>query len=522
MINKFFAQQARENRKVTFVKYPKLEIKGEVYEDHLHLALYATDASMYQIQPDLVVVPKDEEDVQKIMAYAVEHKLPVLARGSATSLAGQTVNRGIVIDFTKYFNQIISVEPEKLRAVVMPGVNRDQLNAAVSKYKLHFAPDPATSNRATFGGMIANNSSGTKSILYGKTIDHVISLKVMLTDGSVLVLENCDEAAYERKCLQNTKEGEIYRTFRNYIFSHSKQIEEAFPKVMRRVSGYALDEFIYQNDWNLAKLITGSEGTLAIILEAIIHLEPLPQYQNMVVIHYNDRHKGIDTVADIVKFGPAAVEVLDYNVIQLSKLNKITKEYHDSIIIGEPDLVLTVEFYGQTKEEIDAKAEGLMKYLSNAESVYAFPLHNDMAKINDALALRKDGLGLLMGKAEPRKPQAFIEDPAIPLEHLSEYVRKVTDICAVRGVEMVIYAHASVGVLHIRPFLDLSDARDIQLMKQISDECFELVKAYKGSWSGEHGDGRNRGPRIRDYFGDEIYDLFLNRDFPGIVANIFK
>lgn len=490
-------------------EYPLLKIKGEVYTDQIQRALYATDASMYQILPDMVAIPKDEEDVRVILEYARKNKIPVLPRGSATSLAGQTVNKGIVIDFTKYFNKIVSIHPEEKKAVVMPGVNRDQLNSVIAQYRLHFAPDPATSNRATFGGMIANNSSGTKSILYGKTSDHVISLKVMLTDGTVMILENKTETAYDTKSSENSKEGQIYKTFRELIFSHAADIEEKFPKVMRRVSGYALDEFIFDNEWNLAKLITGSEGTLATILEATVHLEPLPEYQNMVIIHYNDRHKGIDTVADIVKFGPAAVEVLDYNVIKQSKLNRITKKYHDSIITGEPDLVLTVEFYGHTKEEIDEKAKALLTYLQNIESAYTYPLYDDMSKINDALALRKDGLGLLMGRVEPRKPQAFIEDPAIPLEHLAEYVRKVTDICAVRGVEMVIYAHASVGVLHVRPFLNLTDAKDIELMKEISDECFHLVKEYKGSWSGEHGDGRNRGPRIREYFGEEVYNLFV-------------
>jgi FAD/FMN-containing dehydrogenase/Fe-S oxidoreductase len=490
--------------------YPPLMLNGEVYFDQSTLALYSTDASMYQMLPSMVTVPKNIDDVKKIVDFARKNKLPILPRGSATSLAGQTVNTGVVIDFTKYFNKIIDINPQQRTATVMPGVSRDQLNIEVAQYNLHFAPDPATSNRATFGGMIANNSSGTKSILYGKTIDHVIELKVMLSDGTILTLNAKDSEAYEQICKQSDREGEIYRTFRNYIFNHTQDIEATYPKVMRRVCGYALDEFIHSDTWNLAKVVTGSEGSLALILEATVNLEPLPLHQNMVIIHYDNRHKGIETVAEIVKFGPAAVEVLDYNVISQSKLNKITKKYHDSIIVGEPDIVLTVEFYGQTHEEIDQKAHALLTYLKSIPSAYAYPLHYEMGKINDALSLRKDGLGILMGKVEPRKPQAFIEDPAIPLEHLAEYVQKITKICEERGVELVIYAHASVGVLHIRPILDLTDSGDIELMKEISDECFTLVKHYKGSWSGEHGDGRNRGPRIRDYYGDTVYNLFKN------------
>jgi FAD/FMN-containing dehydrogenase/Fe-S oxidoreductase len=488
--------------------YPLLNIKGEVHYDKTSLALYATDASMYQMLPNMVVIPKDEDDLLKIVDYARTNNLTILPRGSATSLAGQTVNSGIVIDFTKNFNKIVNIDLDKKQATVMPGVTRDQLNVEIAKHNLHFAPDPATSNRCTFGGMIANNSSGTKSILYGKTIDHVIQLKIMLSDGTILILKDEDAESYNAICQQNDREGEIYRNFRDLIFKNSSEIEHTYPKVMRRVCGYALDEFILTARWNLAKVITGSEGTLALILEATVNLEPLPQYQNMMVIHYDNRHKGIDTVAEIVKFGPAAVEVLDYNVLTQSKLNAITKKYHDSLIIGEPDIVLTVEFYGQTHEEIDQKANSLKDYLTTVSSAYAYPLYYEKNKINDGLNLRKDGLGLLMGKADARKPQAFIEDPAIPLEHLSEYVRKVTKFCEDRGVEMVIYAHASVGVLHIRPFLDLTDPKDIKLMKEISDECFTLVKKYKGSWSGEHGDGRNRGHRIKDYYGETIYGLF--------------
>jgi FAD/FMN-containing dehydrogenase/Fe-S oxidoreductase len=486
----------------------KLIIDGEVYDDLKTRAMYATDASMYQMIPDMVVIPKNESDISKILIYARQKKLPICARGSATSLAGQTVNSGISIDFTKYFNRILSYSPINKEATVQPGVTRDQLNALSASDLIHFGPDPATSNRATFGGMIANNSSGTKSILYGRTIDHVKSLKVMLSDGTILNLDTKDDQAYNDICLKADREGEIYRAFRSLIFKNQDLISSNFPKVMRKVSAYPLDEFINGEPWNMAKIIIGSEGTLAIILEATVNLVPLPIYQNMIIAHFDDRMKGIESVQFLVPQGPASIEVLDYNVLKQSKLNPITKEYHDSVIKGDPDLVLTIEFYGQTHEEISLKAEKVISFLSLYESCFAFPLYNDLKTINDALALRKEGLGLLMAQNGTKKPQAFIEDSAIPLPYLAQYVDTVSKKCNMMNIELVIYAHASVGVLHLRPILDLTTSEDIEKMKELSDFCFQLVKKFGGSWSGEHGDGRNRSPKIKEYFGDELYQCF--------------
>lgn len=486
----------------------KLIIEGEVYQDLKTRAMYSTDASMYQLVPDMVVVPKNENDISKTLQYALIHKLPICARGSATSLAGQTVNRGISIDFTTYFNRIVSYSPEDKEATVQPGVTRDQLNTLSASDLLHFAPDPATSNRATFGGMIANNSSGTKSILYGRTIDHVKSLKVMLSDGTILYLDTKDEQRYNTICEQHDREGEIYRSFRSLIFKNQDLISSNFPKVMRKVSAYPLDEFVKNEPWNMAKIIIGSEGTLAIILEATVNLVALPKYQNMIVAHFDNRIKGIESVQFLVPHGPASIEVLDYNVLEQSKLNPITKKYHDTLILGDPDLVLTIEFYGQTQKEISLKAEKAITFLSHYEGCYAYPLYNDIKTINDALALRKEGLGLLMAQNGTKKPQAFIEDSAIPLPYLAQYVNKVSKKCSDLDVELVIYAHASVGVLHLRPILDLTLQEDIEKMKQLSAFCFSLVKQFGGSWSGEHGDGRNRSPNIKEYFGDELYQSF--------------
>jgi FAD/FMN-containing dehydrogenase/Fe-S oxidoreductase len=442
------------------------------------------------------------------LKYANENKLPILYRGSATSLAGQTVNEAIVIDFTKSFKSIVEINIEEQYAIVQPGVIRDQLNAAISKYNLHFAPDPATSSRATIGGMIANNSSGTKSILYGKTNDHVIELKIMLVDGSIITLQNLSEEEYNIKCNQNDIEGNIYKTLRQEVFQLSDEIMNRYPKTMRRVGGYALDAFINTNEWNLCNLICGSEGTLAAILEAKVKLTPLPKYQNMVVLHFNDRIDAVSNVERIVALKPAAVEMLDFNVLENSKNNIITKKYYDNTIIGDPKAILTVEFYGDTKEEVDSKANYLIDILKDDSSVYATLKLDEMSKINDSLSLRKDGLGLIMNKPGLRKPLPFIEDAAIPLQDLPNYIKELIELCREYGSEVVLYAHASVGVLHVRPTLDLSKEEDVRRLKEISDKCFALVMKYKGSWSSEHGDGRSRSPKMKEFYGEKIYESF--------------
>ncbi|MBK6782624.1 MAG: FAD-binding protein [Saprospiraceae bacterium] len=488
---------------------------SEIKISELDLALYSTDASLYQLKPVAVAIPSSQEDLITIVSVAHQYKIPILPRGSATSLAGQTTNEALVIDFTKYFNKIIKINPDNKEAIVQPGVIRDQLNAEIVKYGLHFAPDPATTSRATIGGMIANNSSGTRSIQYGKTIDHIKALKILLADGTILNLSQKNPEEWEKLSSKNTKEGFIYKQFREIIFNHTEAIEKAYPKVLRRVQGYPLDEFVNRENWNLAKLFSGSEGSLGIILEATINLEPIPKHRAAITLHYDDRLKAIREVKEMIAFDPAAIEMLDYNVFEKSVKNNMTRELHHRLITGEPKATLSVEFFTLTQEELENKIQSFLDWISKHSSAYAFPVLRTAKELEDSWSLRKNGLGLIMGDPEGRKPIPFIEDMAIPLEHLAEYIENILNLCQKKGVETILYAHASVGVLHVRPALDMTRQEDIDLMKEISDEVFLLVKKYKGSWSGEHGDGRNRGHRLRDYFGEEVYQCLKD------VKNIF-
>jgi FAD/FMN-containing dehydrogenase/Fe-S oxidoreductase len=478
---------------------------ADVKADPLSLGIYATDASLYQLKPIAVAIPKDEHDLIKMIQLANKYQIPVLPRGSATSLAGQTVNHALVIDFTKHFDKILEINAEKRYAVVQPGVIRDQLNAAVKPFDLHFAPDPATTSRATIGGMIANNSSGTKSIKYGKTIDHIIGLKVLLIDGTILHLTELSPDEMDTKCQLTSREGDIMRTFRKIIFEHSTAIESAFPKVMRRVQGYPLDEYIHTDRWNMAKIFSGSEGSLGIILEAKINLEPIPKWKAAFTLHYHDRMEAIREVKNMIAFDPAAIEMLDFNVFQQSIKNNMTKGLHQRLIIGDPQATLSVEFFCLSQKDLEKRILDFSQWIQNHSKAFASPILRTADELEDSWSLRKNGLGLLMGDPAGRKPIPFIEDMAIPLDFLAQYIQEVLDLCKSHGVETILYAHASVGVLHVRPSLDMTKQEDIDLMQTISDQVYQLVKKYKGSWSGEHGDGRNRGHRLRDYFGDEVY-----------------
>ncbi len=477
-------------------------LEGDIYRDLHHRSAYATDASLYEIIPQFVARPRTVEDIKKILLFCNEYSIPVTPRGTGTSLAGQTVGSGLVLDMNKYQNQIIEINAEENYAIVQPGVYRDTLNAACKKHNLHFAPDPATSNRASIGGMIANNSSGTRSILYGKTSDHLISLDILMIDGREICL---DKRSSENP--GNDDYASMIEKIRPLIFNNTAEIESKYPKVMRRVSGYALDSLL-KEDWNLSQLICGSEGTLAIITRAKIKLTPLPKFTSLHVLQFGTRSAAIRSVELINKTDPAAVELLDFHVLEASRNNPITKEYHDQIITGNPSAVLFVEHFGNNHEELDIKAEKLLEILNNINEINNIYNTYDKVIINNSLQLRKDGLGILMNKISDTKPIPFIEDSAIPLKFLPEYVDSIERYCQAFGTEIVLYAHASVGVLHIRPYLDLTKDEDVKKMENISAFALMWVKQYGGSWSGEHGDGRVRSYALKKYFGDEIYEIW--------------
>ncbi|MCC6753421.1 MAG: FAD-binding protein [Saprospiraceae bacterium] len=482
------------------------EIGGSLSFDETHSGIYATDASNYQIRPLGVVFPRSEEDVFRIVHWARRHRIPLVGRGGGTSLVGQTIGEGLVVDFSRYMDRMLELNVEERWAWVEPGIVRDVLHQALKPYGLHFAPDPATSSRATVGGMIANNSSGTRSLRYGKTLDHVLELRVLLADGSVLHTRDIDLTQRTAIAKENSREGEILRNLTHLVEQQRDEILTRFPKVMRRVGGYNLDELLGET-WNLSKLFTGSEGTLGILLAAKIHLEPLPAHQSICVVHFSEFFESISHVEQMVQSGAVAVELLDRMLIEKSRENLETQRYCH-FIQGEPVALQVVEFNGETRADAEAQAHALARKLEAKGIGFAWPVYSETSDIEAVFTVRKKGLGLLMGVKGRRKPIPFIEDAAVPLQHLASYIREVYDICHRHGADVVAYAHASVGLLHVKPLLDLRDAEDIERMKAISADCLERVLHYGGSWSGEHGDGLARSPFNECFFGSRLYAAF--------------
>ena len=505
-------------------------ITGEVSFDEMTKGIYATDASIYQIKPVALVLPLNEDDVISAVNISAKHNISILPRGGGTSLNGQGVGQSVVIDFTKYMNNIIEVNTSEHWVRVQPGVVLDILNDRLLRHGLHFAPDPAPSNRATLGGMIGNNSSGTRSIVYGKTIDHVLEVKILCSDGTILNLKRLSPPQHDKLTSLNkndNREKEIYSSFKKIIKSNSDEIEKRFPKLMRRVQGYNFDEFINGDPWNLSKLIVGSEGTLGIVLEAKLNLEPLPRHKALCTVHFSKLMEAIQAVALILEHNPSAVEIMDSDVILRARKN-LSCAPLCSFIQGDPQAILIVEFFGKTMEEASKKAKKLAAELNNRKIGYKWPVIEDLTEQVKVWNLRKNGLGLILGMKGDRKPIPFIEDASVPIDVLPEYVEKILNFCKERAVTVAMYAHAGVGTIHIRPILNLKKQVDIDNFKAISEFAFRLVTKYKGSWSGEHGDGRVRSFYLERFFGKKIYDAFreVKKLFdpeglmnPGVIIN---
>ncbi|MDY7102472.1 MAG: FAD-binding and (Fe-S)-binding domain-containing protein [Actinomycetota bacterium] len=505
----------------------RASVRGDVLTDDVSRGIYATDASFYQIVPAAVVVPVDADDVVAALRVAHRHRTPVTVRGAATSLSGQTQGPGVVIDVSRHLDRIIALDPAAGTARVQPGVILDQLNSAAAAHGLLFAPDPATSSRATIGGMIANNSSGTRSIIHGKTIDHVLSLRVALADGTVLDLDPCDDATWAARAAGDGREAELYRGVGDLVERHRDEIVARFPKVMRRVSGYNLDELVDGAGYtgpigprdrsgprrrSLADLVVGSEGTLAVVLEATVRLVPRPVASALCVVHFDDLLDALRAVPTVLGHDPSAVELLDDVVLREAIRNPSTAD-KAGFFDGNPAAVLICEV-SETGDPLAAPARVAERIAALAVELeargigYAWPTRTNLAGVRDVWEVRKLGLGLISNVPGPVKGQAFIEDACVPVEALPDYIAKVLDLCARHELAVSVYAHASVGVLHVRPMLDLHLPAHREVMGEIAEASFRWVHEVGGTVAGEHGDGIVRGAFIRRAFGDELYGAF--------------
>ncbi len=491
--------------------------------DRLSRALYATDASVYQIIPLLAAFPATTADVQAIVTICGRFRVPITARGGGTSQAGQSIGPGVIVDFSKHFDRVLEINPEERWARVEPGCVLDDLNLALQPYRLLFAPDVSTSNRATIGGMIANNSCGARSVVYGKTIDHVIELKTVLADGSLVHLEPLLDAALAAKCSQENLEGSCYRTVCRLARDHAEEIHRRFPKILRRVGGYNLDEFVpdradSQRDtgpgFNLARILVGSEGTLGIAVEAKLKLVERPHARATLVVQFGDLLEALAATPLILRHGPSAVEVMDKYVLDSTRLNPEVSRLRD-FLEGDPVAVLLIEFYGDRLDDLAPRVAALRDELGQKGLGYHHLGVTDAAAQARVWKLRTMALGLSMAEKGDAKAISFVEDTAVAPENLRSYIAEFLSLIARHQTKAGVYAHASVGCLHVRPVINLKTEEGVRKFEVIAEEVADLVLKYGGALSGEHGDGLVRSPFQEKMYGPVLYQAFreLKRAF---------
>ena len=514
------------------LKALKSELSGELYDDNLIKSIYATDASVYRKLPFAVAYPKNKDDLKQLIQFAKTKNTSLIPRTAGTSLAGQCVGDGIIVDVSKYFTDIINFDEKNKTITVQPGVVRDALNNYLKPHGLFFSPNTSTSNRCMIGGMVGNNSSGTTSIQYGVTRDKVLEMHTILSDGSEVVFGELSNDEFQEKLKQDDLEGQIYKTIFAELKSEAvqKQVLNHFPKpeIHRRNTGYAIDELIktqvFSNSnskFNMCKLLSGSEGTLAFTTQITLKLDKLPpQEAVMVAVHFDSIKNCMQAVESLMEHNLYACEMMDKTILDCTKHNK-TQQDNRRFIIGDPKAILMCEVRAETIEEVDKQAQNLVNTIESTGLSYAFPtLKGD--NINKANELRSAGLGLLGNIIGDKKGVACIEDTAVALTDLANYINDFSDLMQKHNQDAIYYAHAGAGEIHLRPILDIKKSTDVHLFRLITTEVAQLVKSYRGSMSGEHGDGIVRSEFIEFMIGQENYNILKRIKFVFDPENIFN
>ncbi|MFC1639418.1 FAD-binding and (Fe-S)-binding domain-containing protein [Gemmatimonadota bacterium] len=497
-------------------------IDGEVRFDKISRAIYSTDGSVYQIFPTGVVIPKSTDDVKSTLKACREFGVSITARGGGTSQSGQAVGPGIQIDFSKFLNRILDLDIDAGTVVVEPGIVLDDLNHQLKSFGLQLPIDISTASRATIGGMIANNSSGTRSIIYGCTIDYVLELTVLLADGSVVTVSPHDADGLATKCAQDDLEGRCYQAVQRLAEQHADEIALRYPNIKRRVGGYNLDHFVPPRDrFDLCKLMVGSEGTLGLVLNAKLRLVGLPKAKVVCVPQFEELRDAMKATQVILEHDPSAVELMDRNLLEQTRGKREFEPLRD-FIVGDPGAMHIVEFIGDTMEELPARIDGLEADLRERG------LSNQVFRAIEPAAqariwkLRQAGLGLAMSETGDTKGIAYVEDTAVAPERLPEYIDRFDAIVRENGTTASYYAHASVGLLHIRPAINMKTVEGVGQFERIAEQVADLVLEFGGALSAEHGDGLVRSPFQRKMFGPVIYDAFCEIKQTFDETNVFN
>ena len=498
----------------------KATLEGDIFTDNVQRVLYSTDASQYKEMPLAVTRPKTKEDIKKIIAFAHANNTSIIPRGGGTSLAGQVVGPGIIVDISKYMNKILEFNEKEKYVVVEPGVVLAELNLVLAKYGLQFGPETSTANRCVIGGMLGNNSCGLHSLVYGSVREHILEVDAILSDGSETTFRALTKEEFQQKLNGNPNKLEkaIYENI-NEILSNSdnqKEIREKFPEptLTRRNMGYAIDVLLESGifteegePFNFCKLLAGSEGTLAFSTQIKLNLIPLPpKHKGLVCAHFNTLEESLYGNLIALKHKPTAIELMDDTVMQAAKEN-IEQRKNRFFIKGDPGAMLMIEFSFETEKELTEKATALEEDFRKAGLGYHFPLVTGADKIKKVWALRTAGLGLLANIPGDRKGVPGIEDTAVAPEHLPDYIADIKKVLAKLGLDSVFYAHIATGEIHFRPLINFKEEKDVERFDRLMNEVAALVKKYRGSMSGEHGDGRARGKFIPFMLGEKNYQL---------------
>ncbi|OMP76937.1 FAD-binding and (Fe-S)-binding domain-containing protein [[Flexibacter] sp. ATCC 35208] len=510
------------------------QFTGTLYTDDTMRTLYATDASAYREMPLAVAIPANEEDIKTLIRFARANKTSLIPRTAGTSLAGQVVGNGIIVDVSRTFTKILEINTEEHWVRVQPGVIRDELNLFLKPYGFYFGPETSTANRAMIGGMVGNNSCGSNSVVYGSTREHLLEVKAILSDGSDVTFNSISAEEFHARCEKNdgSLETAVYKQMRTLLGNHSNQeeIRREFPKpsILRRNTGYAVDMLLEtapftagKEDFNFCKLIAGSEGTLAFLTEIKINVSPLPPKETgLLCVHFNNVDESLRANIIAMQYKPSASELIDHYILECTKDN-IEQSKNRFFVQGDPGAILVVEFLRDTRDEITEISDRLTAELKAAGLGYHFPLlfGADSKKI---WTLRKAGLGLLSNLPGDEKAVPVIEDTAIDIYDLPDYIRDFNEVLKANNLYCVHYAHAGSGEIHLRPIINLKTEEGNALFRKIAEEIATLVKKYKGSLSGEHGDGRLRGEFIRQMIGDKNYELLRDVKYTWDPENIFN
>jgi FAD/FMN-containing dehydrogenase/Fe-S oxidoreductase len=492
-------------------------LEGDLFFDKMMRTLYATDASSYRELPLAVAIPKTKKDISLLIQFAANHQTSLIPRTAGTSLAGQVVGNGIIVDVSKHFNQILELNTQASWVRVQPGVIRDELNLFLKPHGLFFGPETSTANRAMIGGMVGNNSCGSNSVVYRSTREHLLEVTAFLSDGSEVIFKSISTDEFHTKCDLNTLEGNIYKSVRSLLSNYDNQVEirKEFPKksVERRNTGYAIDLLVETDpftaggqDFNFCSLIAGSEGTLAFITEIKLNVVSAPPKETgLLCVHFNTIDESLHANLIGLKYKPSASELIDHYILECTKENK-EQSKNRFFVQGDPGAILVIEFVRETREKILALTKAVEAEMRAAGLGYHFPVlfGADTKKI---WTLRKAGLGLLSNLPGDEKAVPVIEDTAVDVNDLPNYIRDFNEILKKHGLYSVHYAHAGSGEIHLRPIINLKTKEGNQLFRTIAQEVATLVKKYNGSLSGEHGDGRLRGEFIKQMVGEKNYAL---------------